>query len=291
LAVSVSELCRTADLLLNISGANPLRSWLLDVPVRVFVDTDPVFEQLRQVTDQARRLRADLHNKFFSFGENIETGLADVPSDGRLWKATRQPVALDAWSVTEGDSTAPFTTVLQWESYPARQLSGRRYGQKSDSFAELMELPNLVSSTIELAIGSPFAPREELREKGWVIRDPLSATRDPWSYQAHIRESKAEFGAAKHGYVEGWSGWFSERSAAYLASGRPVIAQDTGFSEWLDVDGGVLTFQSVKDAAAAIEAVNEEYGAHCAAAREVAEEYFDARTVLASLLDRALAEP
>jgi hypothetical protein len=197
-AGDVLELAGTADLLLNISGSNPLRPWLMEIPTRVFVDTDPGFEQLRHIADTARRERADMHTEFFTFGENIESGIANVPADGRFWKATRQPVVLDAWKVTGGDPAAPFTTVMQYKAYATRRFAGLpRSGQRSESFSALMDLPSLVPSTLELAIGSPSAPRETLSEKGWRVRDPLSVTRDPWTYQAYIQRSKAEFGVAK----------------------------------------------------------------------------------------------
>jgi hypothetical protein len=278
-------------MLLNLSGVNPIRSWLTSIPVRLLIDTDPVFTQIRHLTDALALERARCHTHFYTFGENIERGSAAVPDDGLPWRATRQPVVLDAWTVTPGPEDARFTTVMQWDSYPAREYQGRRYGMKADSFGPYVGLAGRLGCGLELALGSRSAPRALLAESGWILRDPLEVTRDLWSYQRYIRGSKAEFSVAKHGYMASHSGWFSERSAAYLASGRPVVVQDTGFSKWLPVGAGVLAFRTVEEAVAAIEEVSDRYATHCRSARAVAEEYFDARIVLGRLLESAATRP
>jgi hypothetical protein len=285
------QVCESADLVLNVSAANPLRSWLEATPVRVFVDTDPVFEQIRQLTVPDRRARALEHTSFFSFGENIERAATAIPHDGLPWRATRQPIVLDAWPVTAGPSGGRFTTVMQWESYPPREYQGIHYGLKAASFAPFMDLPLRAGSVLELALGTPSAPRKELIANGWELRDPLEVTRDPWTYQQYIRGSKGEFSVAKHGFVAARSGWFSERSAAYLASGRPVLAQETGFSDWLAAGVGVVPFTTPDEALSGIEDIDRRYGTHCRAAREVAAEYFAAEKVLARLIEQAGTAP
>jgi hypothetical protein len=180
---------------------------------------------------------------------------------------------------------------MQWDSYPARAFAGRRYGMKADSFGPLLDLPSRAGPIFELALGGASAPRDLLRQRGWGLRDPLAVTRDPWTYQEYIRSSKAEFGAAKHGYVASRCGWFSERSACYLASGRPVLAQDTGFGRSIPTGAGVLAFRTVDDALAAVEEVDRRYGFHCREARAVAEAYFDAARVLPALIEAAVAAP
>jgi hypothetical protein len=287
-AERVRALCGQADLVLNLSGSNPLRPWFAEIPIRVFVDTDPVFTQIRNITDPGRRELALGHTAFFTFGENLAAGCAGAPSDGLPWQPTRQPVVLRVWPVTAGPRDGRFTSVLQWESYPAREHDGRRYGMKSDSFSAYIGLPQRAGRAFELAIGSSGAPRDELRRRGWRVIDPAGASRDPWAYQRFIQRSKGEFGIAKHGYVTSRSGWFSERSAAYLASGRPVLVQETGFSDWLEAPAGVVPFTSVDEAVSGLRKISKRYDAHCRAARKVAEEYFDARTVLSALVDRAV---
>jgi hypothetical protein len=267
-------------LILHVSGVNPPRPWLLGVPARALIDTDPAFTQVRHLTDPDARARAAAHTAFFTFGENIPAGRAEVPDDGFTWRATRQPIVLDVWPITPAPAGARFTTVMQWNSYPAREFAGRRYGIKSESFGPYLDLPGWCGEAFELAAGGATTPRELLRERGWGLCDPLEVTRDPWTYQAYLRASRAEFGVAKHGYVVSRCGWFSERSACYLASGRPVLAQDTGFTDWLSAPGGVLAFRMPEEARAGIKEIAQRYEYHCREARQAAAEYFDAAKVL-----------
>jgi hypothetical protein len=280
------EICASADLLLNLSAVNPLRPWMLGIPRRALVDTDPVFTQIRHLTRPEAREMAERHTSFFSFGENIGLESSQIPADGLPWQATRQPVVLGAWPVTRGPAQGKFTTVMQWDSYPALEHNGTRYGMKSESFSQFIDLPERAGRLFELALGSRTAPRALLRHKGWSLRDPRRPTRDPWSYQRYIQRSRAEFGVAKHGYAISGSGWFSERSAAYLASGRPVLIQETGFTRWLPAGTGVFPFRTPEEALAGIEAIQSAYDLHCRAARVVAEEYFDARKVLTRLIEK-----
>jgi hypothetical protein len=287
LAPRALEVCASAELLLNLSGVNPLRSWTERTPARVFVDTDPAFTQIRHLTDPSARSLAAAHNSFFTFAENIARADCLVPSDGFEWRPTRQPVHLDAWHVTPGTQGGSWTTVMQWDSYRAQSYGGRRYGMKSDSFSEYVDLPARVGPVFEIALGSEGAPRERLRAKGWRLLDPLEVTRDPWTYQEFVRGSKAEWSVAKHGYAVSRSGWFSERSAAYLASGRPVLAQETGFSDWLETGAGLLAFDTPEGVLEGMAEIEGDYVRHCRTARELAEEFFDARKVLTSLIERA----
>ena len=286
----MAAICARADVVLNVSGVNPWRPWWSEVPCRVLVDTDPVFTQVRHLRDPEALASARRHTAFFTFGENFGLDGCTIPDDELPWQPTRQPVALEAWPVTPGTREAPFTTVMQWDSYRVAEHAGRRYGMKSESFGPYLDLPRRLEERLELAIGSASAPLARLREHGWMTRNPLEPTRDPWAYQAYLRGSKGEFGVAKHGYVVTASGWFSERSAAYLASGRPVVVQDTGFPRWLHASAGVLPFGSPDEAVSALEAVCRDYEHHCAAARACAEAYFDAARVLPRLLSAALQD-
>jgi hypothetical protein len=283
----ILAICEGADLVLNIGGVNPLRPWLQEVPARALVDQDPVFTQIRHETDAAARERALQHTSFLSVGENIVCPDTQIPSDGLPWQATRQPVVLDNWPLTPAPREGRFTTILLWDSYPAREFAGRRYGMKAESFDPYLELPARAGRRFELAVGSATAPLALLRDKGWSIRDSREPTRDPWTYQAYIQRSCAEWSVAKHGYVVSQSGWFSDRSLAYLASGRPALVQETGFSRWLESGSGVVPFATLDEALAGIEEITSRYELHCTAAREIAAEYFDASKVLERLLEDA----
>jgi hypothetical protein len=289
-AGSILERAGSADLLLNLSAVNPLRPWLLDIPVRAYVDTDPAFTQVRHLTDLAAQRLAAGHTAFFTFAENVSDGTARLPDDGFAWRATRQPVLLDRWSAPPGPADGRFTTVMQWDSYASREYQGVRYGMKSDSFGPYLDLVTRTGQPLELALGSASAPRDELTRLGWNLRDPFEVTRDPWVYRRYIERSKAEFSVAKEGYVVANTGWFSERSANYLASGRPVATQDTGFSSWLGTGEGVVAFETPDDAVHAIDDVSARYATHCRAAREIAQEFFDAGKVLPRLIEDAMGD-
>jgi hypothetical protein len=280
----VHEVCAAADLLLNMSGKNRLRPWFTEIPDRVLIDTDPAFTQIRHLLDPAAMANARAHTAFLTFAENVRDGSAELPADGLPWRATRQPIVLDAWPVTAGPPAGKLTTVMLWDSYPARSFAGVSYGMKSASFAPFLDLPRRVDAELELAVGSPSAPKAELRRHGWGVVNPLEVTRTPRDYGEFIRSSKAEFSVAKQGYVVSRSGWFSERSAAYLASGRPVVVQDTGFSSWLETGAGVMAFCGPEDAAMCIRDLDARYGHHCRRARALAEEHFDSDRVLGQLI-------
>ena len=285
-ASTILDVCATADLVLNAGGVNLLRSWFMQIPSRVLIDKDPAFTQVRHINDSTAKSLALRHTAFFTLGENVGQDHCLVPDDGLPWQPTRHPIAVDAWPATPGDAGGAFTTVMLWDSYRAGEHHGMRYGLKSDSFGPFLDLPNRVSAVLELVAGGASAPRTLLADHGWKVRSPETAA-DPPAYQRYIQQSKAEFTVAKHGYVVSASGWFSERSASYLASGRPVVTQDTGFPHWLNADAGVVPFRSPDEAVEGIADVTARYEHHCRRAREIGVEYFDARKVLRDLIDRA----
>jgi hypothetical protein len=160
---------------------------------------------------------------------------------------------------------------------------------KSTSFEMVRDLPGKVNVPLEIALGGSSAPRRALKELGWRLVDPLEVTRDPWTYQDYLQSSRGELSVAKQGYVVSRSGWFSERTACYLASGRPAIVQDTGFSRHIPCGAGLRAFSDEMSAIDAIEDTGANYQQECRIAREIAAEYFDFQKVLQSLLERSLA--
>ena len=282
-------LCRSADLLLNVSGMNALRPWVAQIPHRVLIDTDPVFMQVDILNDATLREFAESHTAFFTFGESFGLPGCTMPDDGLPWRPTRQPVLLDAWAPTPGLPDGRYTTVMLWDSYDVREWNGRTFGMKSQEMERVLDMPARCGPRFEMALGGPTAPSERLAALGWHMADPLAITCDPWDYQAYIRQSKAEFSVAKHGYVATRSGWFSERSASYMALGRPVVVQDTGFSRHLPTGEGLLAFTTLEEAVAAVAEVDAHYNRHVEAARAVIESHFDARRVLTRLVEQALA--
>jgi hypothetical protein len=287
-ARDIARRCAEADVLLDLGLVNPPRPWTDRIPFGVAVDTDPVFNQIRHLGDPVQRARAERHDVHFTFAEGVGS-IASLPDDGFDWKPTRQPVVLDLWPVAPAAPEGRLTTVLQWDSYPALEHDGRRYGMKSDSFGPFFELPRHTCVLLELALGSRVAPRAELAAAGWHLRNPLEPTATPWTYRRYIRQSLGEFTVAKHGYVAARTGWFSERSANYLASGRPVVTEDTGFSKLLPVGEGLFAFSTSEEAVAAIDEVAAHPARHARRARELAAAYFDSRIVLTRLLEDAFA--
>lgn len=282
------EFARGADLLLNISGMLRDERLLEAVPVRAFLDLDPGFNQVWEAT--GAEMGVDLHTHFVTVGVRIGAEDCPIPTLGRNWIPTLPPISLARWPVAEGPpERGAFTSVGHWRSYGSIEHGGVRYGQRAHALRELFELPRRVDARFELALG--IHPDEvddlrALRENGWGLLDPDEVAGTPDDYAGFVRGSKAELCVAKSGYVNSRSGWFSDRSACYLASGRPVAAQDTGFGESLPVGEGLLAYSSTEEAAAAVTEIGRDYDRHRAAARALAEEHLDAARVLPRLLER-----
>jgi hypothetical protein len=280
----LAEFCEECDLYLNLSNIN----WIPEFERcrrRVLVDTDPVFTQIDAHGFGGPFSR---YHELFTFGENVHRPESEMPTAGARWLPTRQPIVLDLWTVSAPDAARPFSTVINWSSFEDVEYEGNVYGQRAREFGPFFTLPRDTRQPMEIAVNAPEEVRAALERGGWRLVDAHRITRTPSTYQRYLSESRAEFGVAKHGYVTARCGWFSDRSAAYLASGRPVVTQDTGFSDFLPCGSGLLYYRTRGEAVAAIERLRNDYPAHCRDARSVAEECFDSRRVLAELLERAL---
>jgi hypothetical protein len=282
------EVIQSADLLINISGTLERPEEYRQVRRLAYIDSDPVFTQIKLARGQLDfRKLVDLHDVHFSFGECLSYA---VPETGHHWLPTRQPIVLSEWRPTPHREV--FTTVMNWTSYNPVTFGGQTYGQKDVEFMRFLELPSAVApSILEIAVNSGKTrrtPRHLLSHKGWRVVDPMEVCPDLDSYRQYIESSKAEWSVAKNGYVLGQSGWFSCRSACYLAAGRPVVVQDTGFGTVLPVGQGILPFATPEEAIGAIREVEANYENHTKAARAIAEAYFDSDKVLTRLVDVAL---
>ena len=274
-----------ADVMINLSGVNPLRDWVMNIPVKIMIDTDPVFTQIKNLQDSSFREVTRIHSHFFTYGENFGKEGCSIPDDGFKWVSTRQPVVLDLWKSKGTYKDGKWTTILQWDSYASKEWKGISYEMKSRSFQPFLELPSLVKEIFELALGSNTAPAHQLISLGWLIADPLEVTKTPYTYRNYIQNSKGEWSVAKHGYVISNSGWFSDRSAVYLACGKPVVVQDTGFSAMIPTGEGLFGFKSLQDLFAVFEMIRSDYFWHCSRAQSICSEFFDHRKVLGNLLD------
>ncbi|HEY2055236.1 MAG TPA: hypothetical protein VGH14_14990 [Solirubrobacterales bacterium] len=286
----IERFARGADLLLNVSGMLRDERLLEPIGARAFLDLDPGFNQVWAA--EGFDFGLDRHTHCVSIGTRIGESDCAVPTLGRSWIPTLPPVALPSWPVAQGVGRG-WTTVGNWRSYGSPTHEGLRYGQRAHSMRELLGLPRRSGARFELALEIHPDERDDLAalaENGWGRVDPLTVAATPAAYARFVRGSRAELGIAKQGYVVSRAGWFSDRSAAYLASGRPVVAQDTGFGAALPTGTGLLAFDDVASAAAAIESVEADLDRHRRAAREIAVEYLDAARVLPVLLER-LAVP
>lgn len=276
---------RSADVLLNVSGMLADPDVLEAVPVRAYLDLDPLFNQVWQV--QGEDMRLDAHTHFVSVADAIGQDGCPIPDCGRDWFATLPPVVLDEWRWADRVEREALTTVGHWRSYGSVNHNGAHYGQKAHSFRPLVDLPARTSARFELAIAihpDEVDDHRAIADNGWRILDPAAVAATPDAYRRFVQTSWAEFGLAKHGYVVSDSGWFSDRSACYLASGRPVVAQATGFDRRLPPGAGLLAFRNADDVVGAIEDLRSDYEGHRAAARAIAEEHLDSDRVLRRLL-------
>ncbi len=289
---AVHAACAGADLFLNVSGSCWLRDAYRRARVAAYVDTDPCYSQAKLtaadggVADESVRESAALirrHDIFFTLGEHVGQPDCLVPTAGLSWLPTRQPVVLANWPVIAGPAER-FTTVLSWSINPTPpDVGGQIYGGKDVEFERFLDLPRRTPERLEAAI-SGAAPRERLAAAGWEIVDArlVSATLD--DYRRYLQGSRGELSVAKNAYVATRSGWFSTRSAMYLACGRPAVLQDTGFSAHLPAGPGLHAFTTGEEAVAALAAVRADYAGACVHAREVAERCFRAEDVCARLL-------
>ena len=285
---AVKEIVAQSDILLDISGKLRDPELLAAARRAVYLDIDPAFTQLWQEV-QGIDMGLGGHSDFVTVGLNIGQPDCPVPTLGLDWITTLQPAVLERWPVTPAPKAGSLTTIANWRGYGSIEHQGIFYGQKVHALRELITLPTLTSEVFELALEiDPGEVKDlaALAANRWRVVSPDDVAGTPSSYQAFIRASKAEFGFAKTGYTASRCGWFSDRSICYLASGRPVLAQDTGFANALPTGRGLLTFSTIPDVLDAIDSLNENYEDHARAARALAEEHFDSDRVLGRLLSR-----
>ncbi|MEZ5293484.1 MAG: hypothetical protein R2745_20545 [Vicinamibacterales bacterium] len=279
---ALAAFCRDADLFIDLSGGAWFwRDEYRRIPRKVFIDTDPVFTQLALAKGDPWYVEFfQGFDHLFTFGANIGTPACDVPVGPFTWQKTWQPVVLDQWAAPPPAADAPFTTVMTWKIGSFTDVDGN----KDREFLKVIDLPARTRAPFRLAVNGPQAL---LRAHGWTTVDAMGVSRSLWDYRAFIHESRAEFAVAKHAYVAHRSGWFSDRTECYLASGRPALVQDTGWSAHLPAGEGLLAFSTPDEALAGLDRLAAAYETHAARAREIARVHFDAARVLPALLEAA----
>ena len=283
----VFQTLKESDALINLCGATRLRDEHMACPVRIMVDTDPVYEQIKYAkADPAARAYLDAHTHFFTYGENIEGPGWIVPLCGVPWKPTRPPVALQLWPAADG-APACFSTIATWENKGKDiEFEGQRYvWSKHVNFLRMLDVPKDAGTCFTMAMLPPTAEIEaQVTGAGWTLTDPRAVSASIDAYGDFIRGSRGEFTVAKDIYVRPKSGWFSDRSVCYLASGRPVVTMATEFSRFYPVGEGLFEYADKAGALDAIARVNADYPRHAKAARRMAEEFFAADRVVGAMM-------
>jgi hypothetical protein len=292
--------CREADLFLHISASCWMREEYYEAGKVAFIDSDPMYTQASVPRYESGNAEPDeidriemlkRHDTFFTFGENVGHEECRIPRGLFDWAPTRQPIVLDCFAPHQVplSQRRPFlTTVASWEPTESGPVvDGRAYTGKSTEFERFMSLPSRSALPLELAMSGKF-PRDRLEQNGWHVIDAYSVSRDPWDYRDYLARSFGEWSVAKNAYAASHSGWFSCRSACYLALGVPVVVQETGFSRVIPCGDGLFAFRTLDEAATAIEDVKSRSLHHRDAAIAIAREYFDSDRVLTQLLEVAL---
>ena len=286
----VDTLYREADAFLNITGAQELREEHMVCKRRIYVESDPFASQVKVARgDQGMINTLAAHDTLFTFGENLGAADCTVPLGKFEWLPTRQPVALDLWSDLPPIGGSTYNTITTWHNKGKNiDYNGETwYWTKDREFEKFLTLPSRRPVSFELAATVDEPVKRLLREHGWGQVDSVEISKDVSRYHDYIGQSRGEFTVARDQYVRPKTGWFSDRSACYLAAGRPVITQETGFSKFLPTGKGLFGFTTIDDILRAIDAIESDYEGNCRAARDIATEYFAAEKVLSSLMERA----
>ncbi|HYC21076.1 MAG TPA: hypothetical protein VEI94_00155 [Candidatus Bathyarchaeia archaeon] len=286
---ALEDLYRRAGSIWNICGATRVGERQRQGAKLVYVETDPVVDELRLANgDPGAREVFDAHDFLFTYGENLGTPFCPVPLSGYTLHPTRPPVLLDLWESPPHPAAGSFSTIATWENRGKDvEFRGELYRwSKHQNFLDYLAVPLRCGIDFEVAIRPPGeAETTLLRSRRWRTVDPFQVSRDLDAYVRFIQGSRGEFTVAKDIYVRPRSGWFSDRSVCYLAAGRPVITQETGFSRHVPQGLGLLSFSTLDEACAAVERVEADYLRHARAAREIAREYFAAERVLRAMVE------
>jgi hypothetical protein len=284
----VLERVKDGALLLNINGFLADEEILGRARRRVFLDIDPGFGHMWQELGLHSPFRG--HDDYVTIGENIGQPGCTIPTCGLKWITTPQPVVLDYWPAAPDTGGEWFTSIISWRgAFGPIEYQGKTYGLRVHEFRKFASLPRRSGRSFQLALDihpTDAKDRTLLTDNGWSLVDPRVVASDPWTYQAYVQGSRAEFVVAKNMYVQTGSGWLSDRSLCYLASGKPVLAQDTGFTRLYPTDAGLLAFGTFDEVLAGVEELYRDYARHARAARALAEECFASDKVLGRLLGK-----
>lgn len=293
---SLEQFLSDTPVFLNISGHFKRHEILASIPHRIYLDLDPGFTQLwaSEFSDKCD-MNFKGHNHFFTVGLNVNDRNPKIPKTGIDWQPTLPPVSLPYWPPVDNTSlpsNTSWTTITHWWGYNEIAWNGITFGNKSGEFEKIRPLPQHVDSSLSIAsdLTSAQAERDLFKTSGWEMLYAPDICGGIATYKAFLHASRGEISPAKSGYVHTESAWFSDRTACYLALGKPAVVQETGWSNFLPVSGGILPFHDLSTAAEGIRAIEADYPFHAQAARQFAETHLDARKVITRLLHRANIE-
>jgi hypothetical protein len=296
----VVTVCQNADVFVNVSSSTFLRPEYLKIPVRVLVDTDPMFTQYDYYKKQqaggsdaiAAKEYMKAHTHFFTFGLNIGKADCRIPKDEFNWYTTKKPICINFWEQPPSKvSRYGFTSIMNWTERAEFSYENEIWGQKNKEFRKFYDLPTLSGEKFEIIINRGTDPEtnkamHHLESLQWKVLSPHELISNKEDYKSFVQTSYAEFSVTKETYIKSNSGWFSGRSAVYLASGRPVLTQDTQWSKYLPIGTGLFAIHDLDSAKEAIDALGSDYIRHSKAAKEIAVEYFDSNKVLQDILNK-----
>jgi hypothetical protein len=284
----LTALSKDAVLLMNLSGTPEPSSPLHRMSKKAYFDLDPAFTQMWALGEND--LDLERYHYFFTVGQNVGRDGFTIPANGVPWQATVPPVVLDEWPARIDDRYEPLTTVADWWGSQTAYFEDKEYGGKRSEFLRFLDLPersNGQKFELALCMGQrDFDDIAALTRSGWELADPYRFAGDPHSYRQYIQHSRGEYSVAKSGYVTSKSGWISDRTVCYLATGKPALVQSTGFESSIPTGNGLLTFEDLDGAIGGVQEINRNYQRHCNAARQLAEERFNSDIVLRSILSR-----
>ncbi len=282
----INEVFKNADLYID-SGAHG--TWEEEAALAhstVYIDVDPAYTQIRFDYASTHNIYLSAYDYYYTNGMNVGKVGNIIPTVGIDWRYIFNPVCIQLFERKKPSPKAPYSTIMNWKSYDDVKYNGITYGQKDIEFEKFKTLPQIVNAPLEIAVSGLHPEKEkELKEKGWSINDAQRVTFSFNSFQEYLANCRGEFSVCKNMYTATCSGWFSDKSAAYMASGRPVIVQETGFSKYLPVGEGLFAVSNVNEAKDAIDNIESNYDRHCNKAWELANEYLEAKKVLKKFLN------
>ena len=280
----IQAVLRSADLFVDLGTHG---AWLDEASaagLRVLVEGEPGYTQMEMEMRRGAGEQQPFYDYYYTNGANIGTARSKAPTAGKEWRPVYNPVVVELFPTVAPAPEAPFTTVMNWQSHDPFSYRGTVYGQKDVEFIKFLDLPGRTTAPMEIAVSGDI-PTQRLTGAGWRVRNAQEVTASYESFRQYLEASRGEFSVCKQGYVVLNTGWFSDRSAAYLASGRPVVMQDTGFSAHLPCGQGLFAVRTMDEAAWAVNEICGAYERHARAAREIASQHLEARSVLRRFLN------